>query len=46
MLSELGNQDLNLHPAISAFALYQRPNGGSNTAPGQNKALEGPATSE
>src|SRR6266496_3262016 len=44
-LAGLGNQDLNLHLAVSGFALYQCQNGGGNTAPGQNKVLEGPATS-
>src|SRR5215831_18815550 len=45
-LAGLGNQDLNIHLAVSAFALYQCQNGGGNTAPGQNKVLEGPATSD
>jgi len=45
-LAGLGNQDLNLHLAVSGFALYQCQNGGGNTAPGQNKVLEGPATSD
>jgi hypothetical protein len=45
-LAGLGNEDLNLHLAVSGFALYQCQNGGGNTAPGQNKVLEGPATSD
>src|SRR5260370_12713012 len=45
-LAGLGNQDLNLHLSVSAFALYQCQNGGGNTAPGQNKVLVGPATSD
>ncbi len=45
-LSGLGNEDLNVHLAVSGFALYQCQNGGGNTAPGQNKVLEGPATSD
>ena len=45
-LAGLGNQDLNLHLAVSGFALYQCQNGGGNTAPGQNKVLVGPASSD
>src|SRR5260370_2246018 len=45
-LAGLGNQDLNLHLSVSGFALYQCQNGGGNTAPGQNKVLVGPATSD
>ena len=45
-LSGLGNNDLNIHLAVSGFALYQCQNGGGNTAAGQNKVLEGPATSD
>ena len=45
-LAGLGNEDLNLHLAVSGFALYQCQNGGGNTAPGQNKVLEGPAASD
>ncbi len=45
-LSGLGNEDLNLHLSVSGFALYQCQNGGGNTAPGQNKVLEGPASSD
>lgn len=46
VLAGLGNEDLNLHLSVSGFALYQCQNGGGNTAPGQNKVLEGPATSD
>jgi hypothetical protein len=45
-LAGLGNQDLNVHLSVSGFALYQCQNGGGNTAPGQNRVLEGPATSD
>src|SRR5215472_14224924 len=45
-LAGLGNEDLNLHLSVSGFALYQCQNGGSNIAPGQNKVLQGPATSD
>jgi hypothetical protein len=45
-LTGLGMEDLNLHLSVSGFALYQCQNGGGNTAPGQNKVLEGPATSD
>src|SRR5260370_13568876 len=45
-LAGLGNQDLNLHLSVSGFALYKCQNGGGNTAPGQNKVLVGPATSD
>src|SRR5205823_7956432 len=45
-LAGLGNEDLNLHLAVSGFALYQCQNGGGNTAAGQNKVLAGPATSD
>jgi hypothetical protein len=45
-LAGLGNEDLNLHLSVSGFALYQCQNGGGNTAPGQNRVLEGPATSD
>ena len=45
-LAGLGNQDLNVHLSVSGFALYQCQNGGGNTAPGQNKVLEGPATAD
>jgi hypothetical protein len=45
-LAGLGNEDLNLHLSVSGFALYQCQNAGGNTAPGQNKVLAGPATSD
>jgi hypothetical protein len=45
-LAGLGNEDLNVHLSVSGFALYQCENGGGNTAPGQNKVLAGPATSD
>jgi hypothetical protein len=45
-LAGLGNEDLDLHLSVSGFALYQCQNGGGQTAPGQNRVLEGPATSD
>jgi hypothetical protein len=45
-LAGLGNEDLNLHLSVSGFALYQCQNGGGNIAPGQNRVLSGPATSD
>jgi hypothetical protein len=45
-LAGLGNEDLNLHLSVSGFAVYQCQNGGGNTAPGQNRVLEGPATAD
>src|SRR5262249_34938825 len=45
-LAGLGNQDLLVHLSVSGFALYQCQNNGQNVAPGQNKVLEGPATSD
>jgi len=45
-LAGLGQQDLNVHLSVSGFALYQCQNGGGNTAPGQNKVLAGPASSD
>src|SRR5689334_9277309 len=44
-LSGLGNADVNVHLSVSGFALYQCQNGGGNIAPGQNRVLAGPATS-
>ena len=44
-LAGLGNTDVGLNLSVSGFALYQCQNGGGQTAPGQNKVLEGPATS-
>jgi hypothetical protein len=46
VLAGLGNADLNIHLSVSGFALYQCQNGGGNTAPGQNRVLEGPAESD
>ena len=45
-LAGLGNEDLNIHVSVSGFALYQCQNAGGNTAPGQNRVLAGPATSD
>jgi len=45
-LAGLGNEDLNVHLSVSGFALYQCQNGGGNIAPGQNRVLAGPATSD
>src|SRR5207245_2654701 len=45
-LSGLGSADLDIHLAVSGFALYQCQNGGGNTAAGQNKVQEGPAESD
>ena len=45
-LAGLGNADVNVHLSVSGFALYQCQNGGGNTAPGQNRVLVGPATSD
>jgi len=43
-LSGLGGNDLQIDVTVSGFAVYQCQNGGGNTAPGQNRVLEGPAT--
>jgi hypothetical protein len=45
-LAGLGNEDVNVHLSVSGFALYQCQNAGGNTAPGQNRVLAGPATSD
>jgi hypothetical protein len=45
-LAGLGNADVNVHLSVSGFALYQCQNGGGNIAPGQNRVLVGPATSD
>ena len=45
-LAGLGNADVLVHLSVSGFALYQCQNGGGNTAPGQNKVLVGPASSD
>lgn len=44
VLSGLGNDDLLATVTVAGFAVYQCQNGGGNTAPGQNKVLEGPET--
>jgi hypothetical protein len=44
-LAGLGNDDLLLRLSASGFAVYQCQNQGGNVAPGQNKVLVGPATS-
>jgi hypothetical protein len=44
-LAGLGNFDLNVRLSASGFALYQCQNAGGNIAPGQNRVLVGPATS-
>ena len=43
-LSGLGGGDLNINTTVSGFAVYQCQNPGGNTAPGQNRVLEGPTT--
>lgn len=43
-LAGLGNGDVNIVTTVSGFAVYQCQNGGGNTAPGQNKVLEGPVS--
>jgi hypothetical protein len=45
-LAGLGNQDLLLRLSVKGFAVYQCQNNGGNVAPGQNKVLVGPATSD
>jgi hypothetical protein len=45
-LAGLGNDDLVLRLSVSGFAVYQCQNQGGNIAPGQNKVLVGPATSD
>ena len=44
-LAGLGNADVVVRTSVNGFAVYQCQNQGSNTAPGQNKVLVGPATS-
>ena len=44
-LAGLGNADLGLNLSVNGSAVYQCRNQGGNTAPGQNKVLVGPATS-
>jgi hypothetical protein len=43
-LTGLGNGDLHINVTVSGFAVYQCQNNGGNTAPGQNRVLEGPVT--
>lgn len=43
-MAGLGNADVDLNTTVSGFAVYQCQNGGGNTAPGQNRVLEGPVT--
>jgi hypothetical protein len=44
-MAGLGNEDVGLSLTTNGTAVYQCQNGGGNTAPGQNKVLVGPATS-
>ncbi|WP_426997355.1 hypothetical protein [Pseudarthrobacter sp. N5] len=44
VITGLGNQDLLATVTVSGFAVYLCQNNGGNTAPGQNKVLEGPVT--
>jgi hypothetical protein len=43
-LAGLGGEDMRIVTTVSGFAVYQCQNGGGNTAPGQNKVLEGPVS--
>jgi hypothetical protein len=43
-LAGLGNGDVTINTTLQGFAVYQCQNQGGNTAPGQNKVLEGPTT--
>lgn len=43
-LAGLGNADVHIDTTVSGFAVYQCQNAGGNTAPGQNRVLEGPVT--
>lgn len=43
-LAGLGNEDVHIETTVSGFAVYQCQNNGGQTAPGQNKVLEGPVT--
>jgi hypothetical protein len=43
-LAGLGNADLKINVTTAGFAVYQCQNNGGNTAPGQNRVLEGPTT--
>lgn len=44
VLAGLGNDDLVATVTVNGFSKYECQNQGGNTAPGQNKVLEGPAT--
>jgi hypothetical protein len=44
-LTGLGGGDVTINVTVSGFAVYQCQNNGGNTAPGQNRVLEGPTTS-
>ena len=43
-LAGLGNADVHIVTTVSGFAVYLCQNGGGNTAPGQNRVLEGPVS--
>ncbi len=43
-MAGLGNADVHIVTTVSGFAVYECQNGGGNTAPGQNRVLEGPVT--
>jgi hypothetical protein len=43
-LAGLGGGDVTINITVSGFAVYQCQNQGGNTAPGQNRVLEGPST--
>src|SRR3954467_1554183 len=43
-LSGLGNGDLTIRTTVSGSAVYECQNHGGQTAPGQNRVLEGPVT--
>jgi hypothetical protein len=45
-MAGLGNEDVLVTTSVSGSAVYQCQNAGGNTAPGQNKVLVGPATSQ
>jgi hypothetical protein len=45
VLAGLGNADVQIDLSVSGSALYECQNPGGNLVPGQNKVLEGPATS-
>jgi hypothetical protein len=43
-LTGLGGGDLTIEVTVSGFAVYECQNHGGQTAPGQNRVLEGPVT--